>query len=103
MSENSVEDRLQLVAASRGGRGRSAPPFIISRCGHLRPLAHLDDREVSLPRVDALELCAHRDSWAKKAAAFPKNSAFILSSRFSFSNSLRRARSVIDSGGSSPA
>ncbi len=27
---------------------------------------------------------AHRDSWAKKAVAFPRNSAFILNSRFLF-------------------
>ena len=36
-------------------------------------------------------------------AAFPRSSAFIFSSRFSRSSSRRRARSVIDNGGSSPA
>src|SRR5205085_6609507 len=54
-------------------------------------------------RVDEHEFLTHRYSCAKKAAAFPKNSVFIRSSRFSRSSSRRRARSDRFSGGSSPA
>ncbi len=103
MLENSLDECGEVLTANRRGWGRPVPPFVISRRGHLGPLAHLHDGEVSLLRVDELKFRAHRDSWAKKAAAFPRNSAFIRNSRFSFSSSRRRARSVIDSGGSSSA
>src|ERR671926_319434 len=100
--KNRLDKGFKPFAASRGGRSRPVSPLIISRLGNLGPLAHLHKGKVRPLRVDELELRAHRDSWAKKAAAFPKNSAFIFSSRFSFSSSRRRARSVIDNGCSSP-
>ncbi|HEX2806737.1 MAG TPA: hypothetical protein VHN80_11260, partial [Kineosporiaceae bacterium] len=46
-------------------------------------------------------LTAHRYSWAKKAAAFPKNSVFIRNSRTSRSSSRSRARSETLNAGSS--
>src|SRR5689334_22711475 len=54
-------------------------------------------------RVGERVLLAHRYSWAKKAAAFPRNSVFIRNSRFSRSSSRSRARSGRVNGGSSPA
>src|SRR5689334_12292404 len=54
-------------------------------------------------RVDERVLLAHRYSWAKKAAAFPRNSVVIRNSRFSRSSSRSRARSGRVNGGSSPA
>lgn len=99
--KNGLDECFEVLAAIRGGRSRPVSPLIISRLGNVGPLTHLHKGKVSPLRVDELEFRAHRDSWAKKAAAFPKNSAFILSSRFSFSSSRRRARSVNDNGCSS--
>src|SRR4029453_7700619 len=90
-------------AAARGRRGRSVPPGVEARGRHLQPGAHLHDRVVFLFRVDERVHLAHRYSWAKKAAAFPRNSVFIRNSRFSRSSSRRRARSGNVKGGSSPA
>jgi hypothetical protein len=53
--------------------------------------------------LDELVFLAPRYFWAKKAAAFPKNSLFMRSSRTSRSNSRSRARSDMLSGGSPPA
>jgi hypothetical protein len=103
MIENRLDQPCEVGPANHSSRGRPVSPFIISRGGHLGPPAHLHDGELCLLRVDELEFRGHRDSWAKKAAAFPKKSAFIFSSRFSFSSSRKRALSLIDSGGSSPA
>src|SRR5258708_7765788 len=81
----------------------TATPFVVCRSRHVHPDEHAHERVVFLLAVDELELLGHRYSWAKKAAAFPRNSAFIRSSRTSFSSSRSRARSLIVSGGSSPA
>src|SRR4029453_1796220 len=90
-------------AAARGRRGRSVPPGVEARGRNLQPGAHLHDRVVFLFRVDERVFLAHRYSWAKKAAAFPRNSVFIRNSRFSRSSSRSRARSGRVNGGSSPA
>src|SRR5664280_523402 len=82
-------------------RARPAAPFIERGGGHGHPLAHLHDRVQCLLRVDELVLTAHRYSWAKKAAAFPKNSVFIRNSRTSRSSSRSRARSATLNAGSS--
>src|SRR6266540_3019545 len=99
--EDRLDEQLQLLPPTRGARGGPVPPFVEPRGGHPRPRAHLDDRVVRLLGVDELVFRAHRYSWAKKAAAFPRNSVFIRSSRTSRSISRRRARSEMLKGGSS--
>src|SRR6266511_4210775 len=94
---------LQRLLPGHGRRVGAAAPFVIPRPRHAHPFTHLGDRVVGLLSVDEPVPTAHRYSWAKKAAAFPRNSAFIRSSRTSFSNSRSRARSETDSGGSSSA
>src|SRR4051812_3888525 len=84
--EHRPHRQAQRVSALRRRRRRTAPPFIEPRLRHSRPQAHPRDRIVGLLAVDELVLRAHWDSRAKKAAAFPRNSFFILSSRFSASN-----------------
>src|SRR6185369_17379037 len=91
------------LPAARGRRGRPVVPLVEPGGGHGQPLAHLHDRVLRLLRIDELVLRAHRYSWAKKAAAFPRNSALMRSSRFSRSSSRSRARSETDSGGFSSA
>src|SRR4029077_16798755 len=102
-----VEDRLdesgQPSPTARRRRGRAIPPGVEARGRNLQPRAHLHDRVVCLFRVDERVLLAHRYSWAKKAAAFPRNSVFIRNSRFSRSSSRSRARSGRVNGGSSSA
>src|SRR6266496_4199924 len=103
LSEDVLDEDLQLLLALGGRRFLPAAPLMKPRPRHVHPLAHLAGRVVSLLGVDELVLRAHRYSWAKKAAAFPRNSAFIHSSRTSFSSSRSRARSETVSGGSSSA
>src|SRR4051794_12280615 len=99
--EDGGDQRLEVLAAAGGGRGRPVPPLVEPGRRHPHPLAHLANGIDILLRVDELVSGAHRYSWAKKAAAFPRNSAFIRSSRFSRSSSRSRARSETVSGGSS--
>ena len=70
-------------------RRTSAPPCSAASLGVARGLLRGDERV----------LLAHRNSFAKKAAAFPKNSRSSLSSRFSRSSSANRARSETVNGG----
>src|SRR6187397_895434 len=101
VGEDPLGEGGQVAPALRGRRGWPVAPLVITRRGHADPGAHLHDRVQRLLGIDERKLRAHRYSWAKKAAAFPRNSAFIFSSRTSRSSSRRRARSEIDSGGSS--
>src|SRR5664280_2479970 len=101
VGEHLPDQQPQLGPAGRRRRARPAAPFIEPGCGHGHPLAHLHDRVQCLLRVDELVLTAHRYSWAKKAAAFPKNSVFIRNSRTSRSSSRSRARSETLNAGSS--
>src|SRR6187397_1629 len=101
VGEDPLDEGGQVAPALRGRRGWPVAPLVITRRGHADPGAHLHDRVQRLLGIDERELRAHRYSWAKKAAAFPRNSAFIFNSRTSRSSSRRRARSEIDSGGSS--
>jgi hypothetical protein len=71
----------------------STTPLIEPGPGNTRPHAHPHDRIVRLLTINKLVLRDYRYSWAKKAAAFPRNSVFIRSSRTSFSKSRKRARS----------
>src|SRR5664280_496999 len=87
VGEHLPDQQAQLGPAGVRRRARPAAPFIEPRGGHHHPLAHLHDRVQCLLRVDELVLTAHRYSWAKKAAAFPKNSVFIRNSRTSRSSS----------------
>src|SRR5215207_3466300 len=103
VGEHGPDEQLQPFAAVRGRRGRPIPPFVVARPRHAQPGAGPQDGVGRLLRVDELKLCGHRYFWAKKAAAFPRNSVFIRSSRFSRSNSRSRARSETVSGGSSSA
>src|SRR3954471_8339128 len=100
--EDPLDEGGQAGPTPGGRRGGPVAPLVEARGRHVHPRAHLHDRVPRLLGIDERELHAHRYSWAKKAAAFPKNSAFIFSSRFSRSSSRSRARSEIDSGGSSP-
>ena len=61
---------------------RPVTPLIEAGGGHAHPCAHLHDRVLRLLGIDERVARGHRYSWAKKAAAFPRNSAFIFSSRF---------------------
>src|SRR5919206_3958743 len=101
--KNRLDKRGQVRAPLTGDRQRSVAPLVIARGGHLQPNTHFCDGIPSLLRIDERELLAHRYSWAKKAAAFPKNSVFIRNSRTSRSSSRSRARSDNVNGGSSPA
>src|SRR6266566_7715909 len=101
VGEDLPDEDLQPLLALCGRRLGSVAPFVEPRPRHVNPLAHLGDRVVGLLGVDEPVLAAHRCSRAKKAAAFPRNSAFIRSSRTSFSSSRSRARSESASGGSS--
>src|SRR6266542_2503099 len=103
VGEHMRDQGLQRLLPGHGRRVGAAAPFVIPRPRHAHPFTHLGDRVVGLLSVDEPVPTAHRYSWAKKAAAFPRNSAFIRSSRTSFSNSRSRARSETDSGGSSSA
>src|SRR3954470_9810590 len=101
--EDPLDEGGQAGPAPGGRRGGPVAPLVEARGRHAHPRAHFHDLVARLLGIDERELRAHRYSWAKKAAAFPRNSAFIFSSRFSRSSSRSRARSEIDSGGSSPA
>src|SRR5664280_731606 len=101
VGEHLPDQQAPLGPAGRRRRARPAAPFIEPGGGHGHPLAHLHDRVQCLLRVDELVLTAHRYSWAKKAAAFPKNSVFIRNSRTSRSSSRSRARSETLNAGSS--
>src|SRR5664280_1521964 len=101
LGEHLPDQQPQLGPAGVRRRARPAAPFIEPRGRHHHPLAHLHDRVQCLLRVDELVLTAHRYSWAKKAAAFPKNSVFIRNSRTSRSSSRSRARSETLNAGSS--
>src|ERR1022692_471553 len=101
------DQRGEVLAASRGGALRPAPPFIETGLRYFQPFAHARYTRSGLAggvlRIDELIHVAYRCSAAKYAAAFERNSAFILSSRFSRSSSRSRARSDSCSGGSSSA
>src|SRR6266496_4369024 len=101
--EDLLDELLESRTAPGGHRIGPAAPFVVSRFRDAHPIEHAHERVVVLLAVDELEFLGHRYSWAKKAAAFPRNSAFIRSSRTSFSSSRSRARSLIVSGGSSSA
>src|SRR3954452_7848007 len=101
--EDPLDEDGEPFAPPLGCRGGALAPLVAAGRGHTQPRAHSDDWVLHLLRVDELVLGGHRYSWAKKAAAFPRNSAFIFSSRFSRSSSRSRARSDIDSGRSSSA
>lgn|SRR5512135_2579641 len=100
---------LEPVPPLRGRRRRPVQPLVVSRNRYLQPLTHLLDRVPSRPvaagggllRVDELVPSHHRRSFAKKAAAFARNSFSSFSSRFSRSNSRNRARSETVNGSSS--
>src|ERR1035438_7597391 len=71
---------------------RPGPPFIESGPGYLKPRTHPRDRpsaglirgrDGGVLHIDELIKLAHRCSAAKYAAAFERNSLFILTSRFS--------------------
>src|SRR5512144_2182146 len=98
-----LDQQAQVGAPAPGRRFRPRRPLVEPRPGHPKPCARLHDRVARLLRVDELMASVHRYSWAKKAAAFPRNSAFIRSSWFSRSSSRSRARSETVSGGSSSA
>src|SRR5450432_2114740 len=105
--EHMTDQRGEVLAAFRGGALRPRPPFIETGLRYVQPFAHVPDGRSGLAggvlRIDELIHVAYRCSAAKYAAAFDRNSAFILSSRFSRSSSRSRARSESCSGGSSSA
>src|SRR5207244_2097659 len=92
--EDLLNEFLESGPAAGGDRVGPTAPFVVSRFRDVHPVEHAYKRVVVLLAVDELELLGHRYSWAKKAAAFPRNSAFIRSSRTSFSSSRSRARSL---------
>ena len=79
----------------RGGVG-PAEPVVVSGLGHSDQLAHGCDWAVAFFAADELVALAHRRSFAKKAAAFFKNS-------FSARSSLFSARSLAISADSAAA
>ena len=79
----------------RGGVG-PAEPVVVSGLGHSDQLAHGCDGAVAFFAADELVALAHRRSFAKKAAAFFKNS-------FSARSSLFSARSLAISADSAAA
>src|SRR6185312_10412204 len=111
VGERLLDQQHQIVTSCRGRRHRPAQPFIETGRRHLQPLTHPDDPILRhalsvtgcLLHIDELIPSTHRYSWAKKAAAFPRNSLFKRSSRTSASSSRNLARSDNVNGGSSPA
>src|SRR5215207_3142668 len=111
VGEHRGDQQLQPLPARGGRRRRPIAPLVVARTRHLQPFAHLHDRVLDraagrggrLLRIDELIPHAHRYSWAKKAAAFPRKSFFNRSSRTSRSNSRSHARADTASSGSSPA
>src|SRR4029450_825533 len=106
-----LNQQSQAFPPGGGRRFRPMTPLVIARGRHLQPCTHFHHRVLqpavrcprSLLRIDELVPSAHRYSWAKKAAAFPRNSFFRRSPRTSFSTSRTRARWETVRGGSSPA
>src|SRR6185437_7621306 len=89
-----------LGASGRRRRQRAVTPGVVAARRDLEQHAAPPGREAGarLLRPDERVALAHRRSFAKKAAAFPRNSLSSRSCRFSRSSSASRARSLIDSG-----
>lgn len=108
LDEHVLDHRPQLHPSSCRRRLGSGSPIVIPRPRHTQPRAHLFHQIARQPvlvhsgplRVDELILRRHRKSFAKKAAAFPRNSRSNRNSRTSRSNSASRARSEIVNGSS---
>ena len=67
-------------------RQGSVAPGVVAGSGYFRPPAHGPDGVVAFFAADESVLGVHRDSWAKKAVAFFRNSASIRASRSSAFN-----------------